>query len=127
MTIFSDIIERKNRLEKHANLMYEREKEAKQLFNSICKKHKLELRQHFSKVKISQEFLSIDGYNIAFGACEPCLYIGYCASGVGGDVKLYIDYTWSDVKLHLTFKNALRMVVSMAYRPGVKLKDKLTT
>lgn len=120
MPLFSDIIERKNRKEKAANQKYMRELEIKKLFFDTCKKHLPELRQHFSRVKVNSDSISVDNYNLVFSALKTCLYLGYGANSASGEVKIIFDYNWTDVRLILTFRNALRRLVSTAYRPGVK-------
>jgi hypothetical protein len=121
MSLFEDIIERKNRKWKEANNKYLREKEVEKIFYKLCKQHERELKRHFSRVKIHSDSLSVDSYNIVFGTLNTCLYIGYCANSIGGEIKIDFDYSWTDVKLILTFNNALRVLVSIAYRPYASL------
>lgn len=120
MPLFADIIERKNRKEKAANQKYKREQEVKRLFFDICKKHLPELRLYFSRVKLNSDSISVDHYNLVFSALKACLHLGYGANSTSGEIKIIFDYNWTNAKLVLTFKNALRRLVSMAYRPGVK-------
>lgn len=119
MSLFSDIVERKNRKEKVANQKYLREKEVKKLFYNICKQQERELKRYFSKVKISNDSISVDNYSIVFGSLKNCLYIGYGANSASGDIKIFFDYSWTDVKLNLIFKHSLRKLFSIAYRPYV--------
>ena len=119
MSLFKDIIERKNRKWKDANKRYLREEEVKKIFYKLCKQHESELKRYFSKVKIHNDSLSVDNYNIIFGSFNTCLYIGYCANSICGEIKIPFDYSWTDVKLILTFNNALRVLVSTAYCPNV--------
>lgn len=119
MSLFEDIIERKNRKWKDANMKYLREKEVKKIFYKLCKQHERELKRHFSRVKINNDSLNVDNYNVVFGSLNTCLYIGYGANSTSGEIKINFDYNWTDVKLILTFNNALRVLVSTAYRPNV--------
>lgn len=119
MSLFSDIIERKDRKWKSANKKFVREQEVKKSFYRLCKQHESELKRYFSRVKIHNGSLSVDNYNIIFGALKACLYIGYGANSTSGEIRIDFDYNWTDVKLTLTFKNALRILVSIAYRPNV--------
>lgn len=117
--LFEDIIERKNRKLSEANKKYLREKQIKKIFYRLCKKHEKELKRYFSKVKITNDSLRVDNYNIIFGSLNTCLYIGYGANSISGEIKIPFDYGWTDVKIILTINDALRMLVSTAYRPNV--------
>lgn len=119
MSLFEDIIERKNRNLKDANKKYLREKQVKKIFKKLCKQYESELKRYFSKVKIDNDSLCVDDYTIIFGSLNTCLYIGYGATSLSGEVKIPFDYNWKNVKLILTFNNALRLLVSIAYRPNV--------
>lgn len=119
MSLFTDIIERKNRKEKMANQKHLREKEVKKIFYKLCKQQERELRRYFSKVRISSDSVTVDNYSIVFGSLKPCLYIGFGANSTSGDIKIPLDYNWTDVKFTLLFKHALRRLFSMAYRPYV--------